>query len=207
MIFVDQLLSAALQVIVLTAIPFLWYLAVNRRAAGFFRWVGLYRAGRSPVKCVLGIFAGSLAVTALPYLWLYHAGDLTYSGFTLDAYRAYGWGPLTIGTILVWAVVQTSLSEEIFFRGFLAKRLARAFGTRAGCALQGLLFGLIHLPAVWGRGLLPAVTVVGLTGGIGFALAWLSQEKAEGSILYGWMIHAAVNIISPIVVFLFLLSD
>ena len=33
----------------------------------------------------------------------------------------------------------------------------------------------------------------------------LSQEKAEGSILYGWMIHAAVNIVSPAVVFLFLL--
>lgn len=205
MIFVNQLLSAVLQVIVLTAVPFLWYLAANRRAAGFLRWIGLYRAGRFPVKCVLGIFAGFLAVTALPYLWLYHTGSLTYSGFTLDAYRTYGWSPLTFGTILVWAVVQTSLSEEIFFRGFLAKRLARVFGMRSGCAVQGLIFGLIHLPAVWGRGFLPAVTVVGLTGGIGFALAWLSQEKAEGSILYGWMIHAAVNIISPIIVFLFLL--
>ena len=205
MIFANQLLSAVLQVIVLTAVPFLWYLAANRRAAGFFRWVGFHRAGRFPVKCVLGIFAGFLAVTALPYLWLYHTGSLTYSGFTVDAYRAYGWSPLTIGTILVWAVVQTSLSEEIFFRGFLAKRLASVLGMRPGCAVQGLLFGLIHLPAVWGRGLLPAVTVAGLTGGVGFALAWLSQAKAEGSILYGWMIHAAVNIISPIVVFLFLL--
>lgn len=205
MIFINQLLSAVLQVIVLAAVPFLWHLAANRRAAGFLRWIGLCRAGRFPVKCVLGIFAGFLAVTALPYLWLYHTESLTYSGFTLDAYRAYGWSSLTIGTILVWAVVQTSLSEEIFFRGFLAKRLARVFGMRPGCAAQGLIFGLIHLPAVWGRGLLSAVTVVGLTGGIGFALAWLSQEKAEGSILYGWMIHAAVNIISPVVVFLFLL--
>lgn len=205
MIFLHQLLSAALQVAALAALPFFWYLAAHRRAAGFLRWIGLYRAGRFPAQWIFAISAGFLAVTALPYLWLYHTGSLTYSGFTLDAYRTYGWSPLTIGTILVWAVVQTSLSEEIFFRGFLAKRLASILGMRSGCAVQGLLFGLIHLPAVWGRGLLPAVTVVGLTGGIGFALAWLSQEKAEGSILYGWMIHAAVNIISPVVVFLFLL--
>lgn len=205
MIFVNQLLSAILQVAVLTAIPFFWYLAVHRRAAGFLRWIGLYRAKRPPMNWAAGIFAGFLAVTALPYLWLYHTGSLTYSGFTFDAYRAYGWSPLTIGTILVWAAVQTSLSEEIFFRGFLAKRLAHVLGTPAGCAVQGLLFGLIHLPAVWGRGFLPAVTVVGLTGGIGFALAWLSQKRAEGSILYGWMIHAAVNIVSPVAVFLFLL--
>ncbi|MDE7218543.1 MAG: CPBP family intramembrane metalloprotease [Oscillospiraceae bacterium] len=205
MIFVNQLFSAVIQTAVLTAIPFLWYLVSRRRVSGFFRWLGFYRARRSPAGWSAGIFAGFLAVTALPYLWLYHTGSLTCSGFTADAYRAYGWSPLTIGTILVWAVVQTSLSEEIFFRGFLAKRLARVFGTRPGCAVQGLLFGLLHLPAVWGRGLLPAVTIIGLTGSIGFALAWLSQEKAEGSILYGWMIHAAVNIISPIVVFLFLL--
>ncbi len=205
MIFVSQLFSAVLQVLVLAAIPFFWYLVTHRRAAGFLRWIGLHRAGRFPVKYVLGIFAGFLAVTALPYLWLYRTGSLTYSGFTLDAYREYGWSPLTIGTILVWAVVQTSLSEEIFFRGFLAKRLSHVLGSRPGCAVQGLLFGLIHLPAIWGRGLLPAVTVVGLTGGVGFALAWLSREKAEGSILYGWMVHAAVNLISPVVVFLFLL--
>ena len=205
MIFLHQFLSAALQVAVLAALPFFWYLAAHRRAAGFLRWIGLYRAGRFPVQWIFAISAGFLAVTALPYLWLYHTGNLTYSGFPVDAYQAYGWSPLTIGTILVWAVVQTSLAEEIFFRGFLAKRLAHAFGRWPGCAVQGLLFGLIHLPAVWGRGLLPAVIVVGLTGSIGFALAWLSQAKAEGSILYGWMIHAAVNIISPIVVFLFLL--
>lgn len=205
MIFVNQLISAVLQAAVLTAIPFFWYLAAHRRASGFFRWIGLHRARRFPVPYILGIFTGFLAAVALPYLWLYQTGSLTYSGFTLDAYRAYGWGPLTIGTILVWAVVQTSLSEEIFFRGFLAKRLARVIGTQPGCAVQGLLFGLLHLPAVWGRGFLPIVTVVGLTGGIGFTLAWLSQEKAEGSILYGWMIHAAVNIISPAVVFRFLL--
>ena len=42
-----------------------------------------------------------------------------------------------------------------------------------------------------------------LTGGIGYALGWLSKSKADGSIIYGWIIHATVNIISPIVVFMF----
>lgn len=44
-----------------------------------------------------------------------------------------------------------------------------------------------------------------LTAGIGFALGRLSQQKPEGSILYGWFIHGAVNILSPVVVFCFLL--
>ena len=47
--------------------------------------------------------------------------------------------------------------------------------------------------------------VVLLTGGIGYALGWLSLKKVQGSILYGWAIHATVNILSPIIVFTFLL--
>lgn len=205
MIFVNQLFSAVLQVLLLAALPFLWYLVTHRRAAGFFRWVGFVRAERPPVGWTAGILLAFLAVVLLPYLWLYQTGSLTYTGFTVDAYRASGWSPMTLGTILVWAAVQTSLSEEIFFRGFVNQRLSGLLGRRAGCAVQGLLFGLIHLPAVWGRGPWPALVVVVLTGGVGCALGWLSLEKADGSILYGWMLHAAVNLLSPVLVFLFLL--
>lgn len=151
------------------------------------------------------MFAGLSLATLLPYWYLYRTGSLTYSGFTVDSYRQTGWSVQTVLTILIWAVIQTSLSEEIFFRGFLCKGLSRAWGWRAGTAAQALLFGLIHLPAVWGRGVLPALVLVLLTGGIGFALGWLSQRRAEGSILYGWGIHAAANILSPIIVFCFLL--
>ena len=203
MIFVNQLLSAAVQAAVLTAIPLVWYAAAHRKISGFTRWLGLYRAEHVPAALVLGIAGGFLAVTALPYLWLYHRGCISYSGFPIDAYRAGGWNLQTIGTILVWAGVQTSLSEEIFFRGFLCKRLCRAFGT--GCLIQALVFGAIHLPAVYGQGVLPALTVAALTGGVGYALGWLSMEKAHGSILYGWAVHAAVNIVSPVIVFLWLL--
>lgn len=39
----------------------------------------------------------------------------------------------------------------------------------------------------------------------GFLMKRLMHNKAEDSILYGWSIHALYNIISPIVVFAFLL--
>ena len=205
MILVSQLLSALLQLLVLTAVPFVWHLVRERRVSGFFRWLGLVRASRAPVR-EMGIIAlGLTLVTLLPYWYLYRTGSLTYSGFTVDSFRQSGWSLETVLVILLWAVVQTSLAEEIFFRGFLCKRFSARLGWRAGTALQAVLFGAIHLPAVWGRGLLPAVVIVALTGGIGFALGWLSQRRAEGSILYGWCIHAAANILSPVAVFQFLL--
>ena len=205
MILANQLLSAVLQLLVLTAVPFLWYLLSGRRDSGFLQWIGLRPTQSVPIKAMTAILVGFALATLLPYWYLYRTGSLTYSGFTLDAYRRTGWSVQTVLVILVWAVLQTSLSEEIFFRGFLCKRLSRALGWKAGNAVQAVLFGLIHLPAVWGKGVFPALVVVLLTGGIGYALGWLSQRKAEGSILYGWCIHGAVNILSPIIVFCFLL--
>lgn len=205
MILVSQLMSALLQVMVLTAVPFLWYLVSKRRMVGFFRWLGFTPAEKAPVKAMGGIFLGLVLVTLLPYWYLYRTNSLTYSGFPLDSYRQTGWSVQTALVILIWAAVQTSLSEEIFFRGFLCKQFSEKWGYAAGNAIQAALFGAIHIPAVWGKGILPAVAVFLLTGGTGFALGWLSQQKASGSILYGWMIHGAVNILSPIVVFCFLL--
>lgn len=205
MILCSQLFSAAIQLLILTAIPLVWYLAGKRRIAGFLQWTGLKPAAKAPVKEMCGIFLFFALVTLLPYWYLYQTNSLTYSGFTVDSYRQSGWSVQTVLVILVWAVLQTSLSEEIFFRGFLCKRFCSAWGWKAGITVQAVLFGMIHLPAVWGKGLLPALAIVLLTGGIGFALGWLSQRRAEGSILYGWCIHAAANILSTAVVFCFLL--
>lgn len=205
MILVSQLLSAVLQLLLLTAPPLLWYAVTERRVAGFFSWLGLAPAGRTPVKAMAGVFLGLTLATLLPYWYLYRTGSLTYSGFAVDAFRQTGWSVQTVLTVLLWAVVQTSLSEEIFFRGFLCKRLAARWGWRTGCGVQALLFGAIHLPAVWGKGPAPAAVILLLTGGIGFAMGWLSLRRASGSILYGWRIHGAVNILSTVIVFLFLL--
>lgn len=66
---------------------------------------------------------------------------------------------------------------------------------------------MVHIVALPDKNLLAMFLIVSLTGGIGYALGWLSLKKARGSILYGWVIHAVVNILSPILVFTFLLPS
>lgn len=154
------------------------------------------------MSCIL---AGFLAALFLPYMWLYRSGNLNYQGFTVDAFRQTGWSIETSAVILIWAIVQTSLSEEILFRGFLCKRLCHKFGEKTGNAVQALIFGMVHITALPDKNIPALCVIVLLTGGIGYALGWLSLQKAQGSILYGWTIHAAVNILSTIMVFTFLL--
>ena len=46
--------------------------------------------------------------------------------------------------VMIFAFLQTGLSEEILFRGFLNKRLSNRFGFAIGNTLQAILFGLVH---------------------------------------------------------------
>lgn len=205
MILVNQLISAFLQLGLFLSIPFIWYVIIHKKVHGFFCWLGLKTVPQPPFKMMLGILIGFLAVVVVPYLWLYHTGNLNYRGFTVDAFRQYGWSVQTFLVILVWAVLQTSLSEEILFRGFLCKRLCHQFGEKSGNFMQALIFGMVHVLALPNKTVFAILMIVLLTGGIGYALGWLSLRKAQGSILYGWAIHASVNILSPVIVFAFLL--
>lgn len=207
MILLNQITSAALQLLLFSAVPFIWYVFSHRRAGGFFRWLGLTAAPKPPLKATFGILLGFSLAVVLPYLWLYRSGNLNYEGFTVDAFRQSGWSIQTFAVILIWALVQTALSEEILFRGFLCKRLCSALGQRAGNLIQALPFGAVHIFALPDKRLPAVLMVVLLTGGIGYALGWLSLKKANGSILYGWAIHAAANVLSPLMVFAFLLPD
>ena len=56
----------------------------------------------------------------------------------------YGQGGKALIPALIYAFLQTSLSEEIFFKGFLTKRFVNKFGFQIGNGLQSLLFGLMH---------------------------------------------------------------
>ena len=140
-------------------------------------------------------------------MYLYQSRNLNYQGFTVDAFRQSGWSIQTLCVILIWAILQTSLSEEILFRGFLCKRCCNKFGEKIGNTVQAIIFGMVHTATLPDKNILAILIVVLLTGGIGYVLGWLSLKKVDGSILYGWIIHAAVNILSPIIVFTFLLPN
>ena len=123
MILLNQITSAVLQLLIFSSVPFVWYILTHKRVKGFFKWLGFKTAPNPPLKAMFCILAGFLVGVFLPYMWLYKSGNLNYQGFTVDAFQQTGWSIETFTVILIWAVIQTSLSEEIMFRGFLCKRL------------------------------------------------------------------------------------
>lgn len=205
MILINAFTSALLQIAILTLIPFLWYVISKKRVKDFGNCIGFSFSLKSCFKLSIYLLCATYLMSMIPYFYLYFNGTISYSGFVAESFRQDRLSIQTVMVIIIWAVLHTSLSEEIFFRGFIGKNLIGKLGYLKGNIIQDLIFGFIHIPAVITAGVIPTIIIVLTTGSIGFILGWLCHKKANGSILYGWMIHAMVNIISSFMVCIFLL--
>lgn len=190
-------LSGLVQVALFSALPFLVYLATRRKVRGFAAWLGL--VGTHPRWLLTGLGLGLLLSAKALFLGALLSAEGTVSGKLLAVQEAHGPSPWIWVALLLTAWLKTGLSEEIFFRGFVARRLVDRLGFAAGNAVQAVIFGAIHIPILFlvdlELGPLTAAAVVlGPTIG-GWIMGWLN-EKAGGSILPGWCMHAAANTVA-----------
>ncbi len=194
----DALLSALLQVVAFTAIPFFTYLATRRRAAGFMQYVGLITPPARAMAWATALSVATLGVLALVLaLFPDIRGALGGAGTAAGRLREVGPSALGIWLLLVGALIQTSLSEEILFRGFVAKRLIERLGFPRGNLLHAAIFALPHLALL----LIPAArpTVAGAAGlflypcTMALIIAYINERVGNGSIVPGWWAHALGN--------------
>lgn len=198
---ISAVLSSVLQVLAFTAVPFAAYLATRRRARGFWSYLGLVR----PERRTLALAAGLALVLAAAMLAVFSAPAfremMTAPNTVTGRLSAQGLTGETALLILLYAGIQTSLSEEILFRGFLAKRLIARMGFRWGNGVQAVLFGSVHLllfvgpagPALTAARL---VTLLATTSAAGWLLGWLNERRGNGSILPSWLAHAGMNLVT-----------
>ena len=188
-------MTAIFQIALFTLVPFLWWLVSARKEYSFFDWLGLKRIKHPrESKVYLWIICTLTLFSALSIFILYVMRDIeTATSDFADL------GAKALFSIAIYAILKTSLSEEILFRGFLLKRLSHRFGFAVANLIQSILFGLLHgvmffrMIDTW-----QTVLIVGLTGGIAWLMGFINEKKAEGSILPSWMIHAAANFLSGI---------
>lgn len=194
-LFVQRIISSIAQIILFSLIPFIWWCITARKKIGFFQWLGL-KGISSPKenKTALWIVGITVAFLAVSVFMLYTLKDIETAASEFS-----GLGMKALPAVLVYAVLNTSLPEEMLFRGFLLKRLSGKFGFSAGNAVQSLLFGAMHGVMFFTlTGILKAILITLFTGGIAWFMGYVNEKKAEGSILPSWCIHAVSNIFSGV---------
>lgn len=192
----DILISTVFQLITLSFVPFVWWLISAREKANFFKWIGLKKISIENIKTYLiemVIFTcGACLITSKVF-------QIVIGNVSTATTQFNGKGVTAVPNAIIFALFQTGLSEEIFFRGFLGKRLINKFGFTVGNTIQAFVFGFVHgglfFPMI---GIFGAVIITIVIGAIGWGEGFLDERESGGSIVSSWIIHGIINLISSV---------
>jgi membrane protease YdiL (CAAX protease family) len=189
--FVQTIINSVLQIALFSLVPFVWWLVTRKKGERFLPWLGLRRIDNAKKVALLSLCV-SIVFMALSVFVLY-----SIRGIPSATSQFQGVGAAGIPSVIVYALFNTALSEEILFRGFLLKRLMSKFGFVVANIIQSLLFGLLHgIAFVSMTGVPSAAAIILMTGAVAFAMGYINEKKAGGSILPGLMMHSAANLFS-----------
>ncbi len=191
---IQQMTNALIQIVLFMLLPFIWWFVTARRKSSFLDWIGfkpLKDTGNH--KMWLWIFIGLLSFTVFSYLVLYTiVKDLKTATSSFS-----GLGFQALPAVLIYSLFQTSLPEELLFRGFLLKRFSICLPFGVANTIQAALFGLLHgLMFITEVSWLQTLLIILCTGGIAAYLGFVNEKKSGGSILASWIMHALANVIT-----------
>lgn len=191
---IDELLSAIIQLLMFTLIPFIVWVILYRKE-NFFKWLGLkgFRLQDQPLKIAIIILLAIVIYCGLTFFVINNiSSDITLAGSQFN-----GMGIRALPACIIYGYIHTGLSEEIIFRGFILKRISQRFGFTTGNIIQGLIFGLLHgLPFGLLTGNIMVTMLMTLLPGLfGMFEGWLNEKKCEGSIIPSWLLHGTMNFI------------
>jgi membrane protease YdiL (CAAX protease family) len=187
----NAIISALIQlaVVLLVALA-VWLIA--RRPRPYREFIGFTAA--PPKALAIGLLVGLVVVAGvllIPAMAELAAREGTTGS---DAVAAGGVGLVIVAA--AGALVQTSLTEEILFRGLIGRNLIRRYGFAWGNGIQAVLFGAVHALVAFVPGVGPGLVVFAVlfSGTFGWVNGWLNERLAGGSILPGWAAHGAANL-------------
>lgn len=193
---VGKIISSIIEIILISFLPFIWWLISAKKKESFFNWIGFKKIDNKNKKSTLiNTIVISLVFMTVSILTLYLIKDIETATSEFK-----GLGISALLPALIYAIFNTSLPEEIFFRGFLLKRLSNKFGFRIANVIQSIIFGLLHGIMFFSLvGVVKAIIIILFTGIVAYAMGYVNEKKANGSILPSWFIHALSNIFASII--------
>ena len=193
-LFFSKVISSIIEIILVTLIPFVWWLITERKHQKFAQWIGIKKISGDKKKTILATASVSVVFILLGASTLYSLRGIETAVSEFEGMRISA-----LPAIFVYAVFNTAFPEELFFRGFLLKRISGKFGFAVGNAVQAILFALLHgIMFISLAGAMKTMLIAVITGAVAYSMGYINEKYADGSIIPGWIIHALSNVFSGI---------
>ena len=194
---INLLISTILQAILFLIIPFIWWVNHGRKECNFLKWLGLKKPMiKNKIKYAITFICTIIFLLIQAFLII----PLFVDKSVMATSQFLGQGVSSLIPALIYAFLQTGFSEELFFRGFLTKRLINKFGFQLGNVVQSILFGLMHgMMFISKAGLFGAIIIILITSITGWLMGWINEKQSEGSTVSSWLLHGCANTLASII--------
>ena len=205
---IDQLFLALGQISVVLVLGFLAYtikIFIKRRASNhpsFFHYIGIQFSKHQFDKRFWIIFLILIIYAIVNTIFLFNY-SIEFQNFSLNEKSPYfkilktGFTYQTFVLGIIYCFLQSGGTEELLFRGLIAKRLFTQFGTNKGNIIQAFIFYLIHLlifRLVTGQWISYLQVFVFINSFfIGLMLGYVNFRKKGEGIIPSWILHSSIN--------------
>jgi membrane protease YdiL (CAAX protease family) len=100
--------------------------------------------------------------------------------------------------------MKTGIAEEIFFRGFIAKKLIKILGFSKGNVVQAVVFALPHFVIRGSASTADIIVRIINAFLLGYTFGYIMDRKCNGSIIPVMISHILINMISSLILFIIL---
>lgn len=174
--------------------PLIWYLIKEKKIKGFFRDLGVFKPKNINVFKIFVMILTVYAITLLANL------AVIYSGYSMrDNTIFQNTGFISQFLIIILFGLKTGIGEEIFFRGFIAKKCFAKLGFIKGNILQAVIFASVHFVISGSASYVDIIVRIINAFVLGYIFGYVVEKKSNGSIIPVIIAHSLINITSSLI--------
>lgn len=196
-LLISNLISAIIQISIVSMVGVILWFITSRKLVTYRKYIGLYKfsiASRHKFWIYITILFSLLATSSIIIPNLLPNDINTVA----SSFASLGWNG--VPAAFIHAFLVTGIPEEMLFRSIILKRLKSRFTLKTGNIIQATLFGLLHGIMFFTLvSPLTATAIIIFTGSIGYAMGYINEEHADGSIFPSIIIHGLSNFVAALV--------
>lgn len=191
---INEFIGVIFNILLFSIIPFVWYLIREKSSKGFVRSIGIYKPPKINLVVTILVITTVYLITLSTNVLVIKLGYSERSivdthDFTLITFFIY---------LLLYGL-KTGIAEEIFFRGFVAKKLIKNLGFSKGNVAQAVVFALPHFVIRGSASLVDIIVRIINAFLLGYTFGYIIDRKSNGSIIPVMISHILINMISSLI--------
>lgn len=190
----NETFNLILNIAIFSLIPLIGYLFSRKTIKGFFRYLGIFKPQGIDIFQIIIIIVTTYLITLIANI------IVIYSGNSMRANTIFQNTTFSIRFLYILLYgLKTGIAEEIFFRGFIAKRCFSKLGFNRGNVVQAIIFALPHFVIDGSASYIDIIVRIINAFILGYMFGYVVDRKSNGSIIPVMLAHILINMTSSFI--------